>query len=298
MRYREMKSVSISGVCRLLGISRQKYYRQQWSICRSRQKATEVVEMVQDIRLEMPRIGARKLYHILWSDLRERHVGRDRLFDILRANHMLIKPVRSYHVTTNSHHRFRKHKNLVENMEARRPEEIWVSDITYIGSRSRHMYLSLVTDAYSKKIMGYCLSGSLDTQGPLVALKMANRNRLYKGKPLIHHSDRGIQYCSDAYQKLLSRYCITPSMTESYDPYSNAVAERVNGILKQEFLLEKLDLPLQDMRRVIKDAVYKYNNLRPHYSCGYKTPEYMHHQNQIKIRNYRNKQSNKTLAGL
>ena len=293
-----MKSVSISGVCRLLGISRQKYYRQQWSICRSRQKATEVVEMVQDIRLEMPRIGARKLYHILWSDLRERHVGRDRLFDILRANHMLIKPVRSYHVTTNSHHRFRKHKNLVENMEARRPEEIWVSDITYIGSRSRHMYLSLVTDAYSKKIMGYCLSGSLDTQGPLVALKMANRNRLYKGKPLIHHSDRGIQYCSDAYQKLLSRYCITPSMTESYDPYSNAVAERVNGILKQEFLLEKLDLPLQDMRRVIKDAVYKYNNLRPHYSCGYKTPEYMHHQNQIKIRNYRNKQSNKTLAGL
>ena len=139
MRYREMKSVSISGVCRLLGISRQKYYRQQWSICRSRQKATEVVEMVQDIRLEMPRIGTRKLYHILRSDLRERHVGRDRLFDILRANHMLIKPVRSYHVTTNSHHRFRKHKNLVENMEATRPEEIWVSDITYIGNRSRHM---------------------------------------------------------------------------------------------------------------------------------------------------------------
>ena len=298
MRYREMKSVSISGVCRLLGISRQKYYRQQWSICRSRQKATEVVEMVQDIRLEMPRIGTRKLYHILRSDLRERHVGRDRLFDILRANHMLIKPVRSYHVTTNSHHRFRKHKNLVENMEATRPEEIWVSDITYIGNRSRHMYLSLVTDAYSKKIMGYCLSGSLDTQGPLNALKMANRNRLYKGDPLIHHSDRGIQYCSDAYQKMLSRYRITPSMTESYDPYSNAVAERVNGILKQEFLLEKLDLPLQDMRCIIKDAVYKYNNLRPHYSCGYKTPEYMHHQNQIKIRNYRSKQSSKTLAGL
>ena len=210
----------------------------------------------------------------------------------------LIKPVRSYNVTTNSHHRFRKHKNLVENMEATRPEEIWVSDITYIGNRSRHMYLSLVTDAYSKKIMGYCLSGSLDTQGPLDALKMANRNRLYKGEPLIHHSDRGIQYCSDAYQKMLTRYCITPSMTESYDPYSNAVAERVNGILKQEFLLEELDLPLRDMRRIIKDAVYKYNNLRPHYSCGYKTPEYMHHQNQIKIRNYRNKQSSKALAGL
>ena len=110
--------------------------------------------MVQDIRLEMPRIGTRKLYHMLHLSLKEKKVGRDKLFDILRANRLLIKPARSYHVTTNSHHRFRKHKNLVENMEATRPEEIWVSDITYIGNRNSHMYLSLVTDAYSKKIMG------------------------------------------------------------------------------------------------------------------------------------------------
>lgn len=266
---------------------------------RRRRKATEVVEMVRGIRLEMPRIGTRKLYHMLQPELKEKKIGRDRLFDILRANSMLIKPVRSYHVTTDSHHRFRKHKDLVGSMEVTRPEEVWVSDITYIGNKNRHMYLSLVTDAYSKKIMGYELSGSLDTQGSLNALKMANRNRLYREEPLIHHSDRGIQYCSDAYQELLNRYHITPSMTESYDPYANAVAERINGILKQEFLLEKLDLPLPDMKQVIKEAVYKYNNLRPHYSCGYKTPECMHHQRLLRIKSYKKGQSSKdSLAGL
>lgn len=260
---------------------------------RSRQKATEVVEMVRNIRMELPRIGTRKLYHMLRPSLREKGVGRDKLFAILRANRLLIKPVRSYHVTTNSHHRFRKHKNLVADMEVTRPEEVWVSDITYIGFGNRHLYLSLVTDAYSKKIMGYDLSDSLDTRGALRALKMAHRNRLYKEAPLIHHSDRGVQYCSDVYQKLLKRYHIIPSMTESYDPYANAVAERINGILKQEFLLEELNLPLTDMKRIMKDVVYKYNNLRPHYSCEYKTPEYMHRQKQIKIKTYKNKQFSK-----
>ena len=249
--------------------------------------------MVRDIRMELPRVGTRKLYHMLHQPLKEKRVGRDKLFDILRANRLLIKPRRSYRLTTNSHHRFRKHKNLVEGMEVTLPEEIWVSDITYIGDGNRHLYLSLVTDAYSKKIMGYDLSDSLDTQGPLNALRMANRNRLYRDLPLIHHSDRGIQYCSDAYQKLLGQYHIIPSMTESYDPYANAVAERVNGILKQEFLLEELNLQLSDMKQVIKDAVYKYNNIRPHYSCGYKTPEYMHHQKLIKIKSYKNKQFSK-----
>uniref|UniRef100_UPI004028C9FB transposase n=1 Tax=Bacteroides ovatus TaxID=28116 RepID=UPI004028C9FB len=190
--------------------------------------------MIQDIRLETLRIGTRKLYHMLLLSLKEKKVGSDKLFDILRANHLLIKPVRSYHVTTNSRHRFQKHKNLVENMEATRPEKC----------------ISLVTDAYSKKIMGYDLFNSLDTQGSLNVLKMANRNRLYREVLLIHHSDRGIQYCFNTYQKL-KRYHITPSMTESYAPYANVVAEWINGILKQEFLLEELNLPLCDMKQVI-----------------------------------------------
>ena len=284
-----MKSVNISGICKLLGISRQKYYRNKWSLSSNRKRATEVVDMVQIIRAEMPRIGTRKLYSMLQPELRERGVERDRLFDILRANHLLVEPKRSYHITTNSHHRFRKHKNLIENVEPTRPEEIWVSDITYIGSRKAHMYLSLVTDAYSKKIMGYDLSDSLNTQGAVNALKMANRGRKYPQYPLIHHSDRGVQYCSDIYQRLLDKYHIKTSMTESYDPYANAIAERINGILKQEFLLEELNLPLSEMKKVIKDAVRTYNCMRPHYSCYYRTPDFMHSQHDIRIKSYKSK---------
>ncbi|MDE6650958.1 MAG: IS3 family transposase, partial [Paramuribaculum sp.] len=230
-----MKGMPKSTLCELLGISRQKYYRACWTEAKSKARATKVIDMVQQERQYQPRVGVRKLYFMLKPRLRELHIGRDMLFSIMRANHMLVEPIRSYHTTTNSHHRFRKHKNLIADMEITRPEQVWVSDITYIGHRNNHMYLALITDAYSKKIMGYDLSSSLGTAGSIRALKMANSNRAYPGLPLIHHSDRGIQYCSDIYQKRLRRYGITTSMTESYDPYANAVAERVNGILKQEF---------------------------------------------------------------
>lgn len=235
----------------------------------------------------MPRIGCRKLYYMLHPQLRSLSVGRDMLFSILRANHMLVSPARSYHVTTNSHHRFKKHKNLVSGMEIVRPEQVWVSDITYIGGGGKNMYLALVTDAYSKKIVGYDLSESLSADGALRALKMAQASRMYRNEHLIHHSDRGIQYCSDAYQKRLTRYGIATSMTESYDPYANAVAERVNGILKQEFLLEELSLPLNEMKLVVKDAVNTYNEVRPHFSCGYLTPCQMHFQRKVKVKTYK-----------
>ena len=288
-RYGEMKSVSISEVCRLLGTSRQRYYRGVWGERRSRRRATETVVLVQSVRKEMPRIGGRKLHHMLGRELAIIGVGRDRLFDILRANHMLILPPRSYHVTTNSHHRFRKYKNLIAGMTVTRPEQVWVSDITYIGNRSSHLYLALVTDAYSKKIVGYDLSESLGADGAIRAIKMAHANRRYPEEELIHHSDRGIQYCSDEYQKLLRRYKIIPSMTESYDPYANAVAERVNGILKQEFLLEALNLPFDMMKKAVRESVDIYNNRRPHCSCGYNTPEWTHGQKNIQIKTYAKK---------
>lgn len=288
-RYGEMKSVSISEVCRLLGTSRQRYYRGVWGERRSRRRATETVVLVQSVRKEMPRIGGRKLHHMLGRELAIIGVGRDRLFDILRANHMLILPPRSYHVTTNSHHRFRKYKNLIAGMTVTRPEQVWVSDITYIGNRSSHLYLALVTDAYSKKIVGYDLSESLGADGAIRAIKMAHANRRYPEEELIHHSDRGIQYCSDEYQKLLRRYKIIPSMTESYDPYANAVAERVNGILKQEFLLEELNLPFDMMKKAVRESVDIYNNRRPHCSCGYNTPEWTHGQKNIQIKTYAQK---------
>jgi transposase InsO family protein len=174
-------------------------------------------------------------------------------------------------------------------LELVRPEQVWASDITYVGGRNRHTYLSLVTDAYSKKIVGYNLSDSSETSGSLSALQMALKNRIYKKEPLIHHSDRGFQYCSDAYQKVLKRKKIIPSMTESYDPYANAIAERVNGILKQEFLLEKYQVDYKTLKLVVDDAIHIYNTKRPHYSCYMKTPEQMHLQRKIKIRKYKNK---------
>ena len=192
--------------------------------------------MIHQVRTVLQESGTRKLYKILYPRLKSLGVGRDRLFDIVRANHLGIRPKRQYHVTTDSHHRFRKHKNLTENLEVSRPEQLWVSDITYIGTRENPMYLSLVTDAYSKKIMGFNVSRSLNASGATSALKQAIQNRKYLNKKLIHHSDRGLQYCCDMYQQVLNENGVRCSMTEKYDPYQNAVAERVNGIIKQEFI--------------------------------------------------------------
>lgn len=167
-----------------------------------------------------------------------------------------------------------------------RPEQVWVSDITYLGNRNHPCYLSLITDAYSKMIVGYAVSNNLNTENCERALKMAVRNRKYKSEPLIHHSDRGIQYCSDAYQQSLLKYGIQCSMTESYDPYQNAIAERVNGILKQEF---RIDDPCESLvlkNKIVAETIKIYNNERPHYSCFMKTPKQMHAQSEIIIKTY------------
>ncbi|MFT7196031.1 MAG: putative transposase [Marinoscillum sp.] len=164
---------------------------------------------------------------------------------------------------------------------------MWVSDITYIGNRDNPMYLSLITDAYSKKIMGYNVSNSLSAQGAVSALEKAIKNRQCTDKQLIHHSDRGLQYCCDDYQEVLSKNHIVCSMTEKYDPYQNAVAERVNGILKQEFIKGILLKDVSLMDKLIEQSIEIYNQERPHYSCFMKTPEYMHKQQSIRIRTYK-----------
>jgi transposase InsO family protein len=273
----------------LFGVNRQVYYRRIRAVKRRKTRAVQVIELVESIRLQMPKIGTRKLYFILEDELKRLNVGRDMLFRILKANHMLIQPKRRYHITTNSHHRFRKHKNLVENVVPEKPEQIWVSDITYVGNRQNPMYLALVTDAYSKQIMGHDLSNSLDVSGSLRALKMAIKKRKYKNNIVTHHSDRGLQYCSNEYQDLLKRSKMYCSMTESYDPYANAVAERVNGILKEEFIGYKNKHSLETMDALVKNSINIYNEKRPHFSCYYKTPKQMHTQNEIKIKTYKNK---------
>lgn len=275
----------------MFGASRQVYYRSKKSTAKRKSIASKVIEKVQQIRMRIPELGTRKLYEKLYDDFRELGVGRDRLFSILRANHMQILPKRQYHITTDSHHRFRKHRNLIEELTPSRPEQIWVSDITYIGNRENPMYLSLVTDAYSKKIMGFNVSNSLHAQGAIKALKQAIKNRIYLNQQLIHHSDRGLQYCCDDYQKVLDQSNILCSMTEKYDPYQNAIAERINGILKQEFIKGVLVNDVDLMNKLIEQVIKIYNQERPHYSCYMKTPEFMHQQQKIKIRTYKKKNS-------
>jgi len=281
--------------CNLFGIDRQVYYRRIKRKNSKEAQAIEVVSMVHHVRQSMPRLGGKKSYHILRDDLKSMKIGRDKLFDILRANHLLIQPKRRYHVTTNSHHRFRKHQNQILDIEINRPDQVWVSDITYIGKRERPCYLSIVTDAYSKKIMGYYVADNMNTESSVKALNMAIKQRKNNEIPLIHHSDRGLQYCANDYQNTLNKNGILPSMTQNSDPYENAVAERINGILKQEFMIDKYHLDLKVMKQIVKESVDIYNELRPHYSNYMLTPNKMHSQNQIKMRTYKTKNTCKNV---
>lgn len=268
-------------------MNRQVYYRTIRSSKDKLELSEKVIDLVLSIRVSMPRLGTRKLYYLLESKLKVLGVGRDKLFRILRANNLLIQPKKSYHVTTDSHHRFRKHKNQIKDIEFTRPEQVWVSDITYVGNRENPCYLALITDAYSKKIMGYNVSNSLNVNGSLRALEMAISKRVYKKEPIIHHSDRGLQYCSNEYQKLLKNNGICTSMTEKYDPYENAIAERINGILKQEFAIDKYDTSIQIKTRLIKNAIEIYNKDRPHLSNSMLTPNQMHQQKELVRKSYK-----------
>lgn len=275
--------------CTLFGIDRQVYYRKIKRTSSRQHIACEVINMALNIRQTMPRIGAKKMYYLLKNELSHLKIGRDKFIAILRANHLLITPKHSYHITTNSHHRFRKHQNQILELKICRPEQVWVSDITYIGKRDNPCYLSLITDAYSKRIIGFNVADNMNTHSTITALKNAIKQRKDKSKILIHHSDRGLQYCSDQYQKLLQQNNIKCSMTQNSDPYENAVAERINGILKQEFNIDKFNQQLAVMKKLVKNAIDIYNSKRPHYSNYMLTPNQMHQQNAIEMRTYKRK---------
>lgn len=213
-------------------------------------------------------------------------LGRDKFFDTMREHRMLIQRKKRFHKTTNSNHRFRKHPNLIKGRTFSRSEEVWVSDITYIKTEEGYKYLSLITDLYSKKIMGFNLAENLKTESSVVALKMALAQRQYPGRKLIHHSDRGFQYCSDEYTEMLHANKIAISMTQSYDPYENAVAERINGILKEEFDIGEGLIDHAHASREIKNSIRVYNTKRPHMSCDYMTPEFAHRHQRHKPKSY------------
>lgn len=226
--------------------------------------------------MKMPRLGTRKLYHLLSGQFNTLGVkmGRDALFSYLREEKMLIKPLKSYTKTTDSKHWLKKYPNLLKELVPSRIEEVFVSDITYVKTQERTHYLSLVTDVFSRKIMGYQLSDDMSAENVAKALQMAIKNRKTDW-PLIHHSDRGLQYCSGLYQSQLKQAGIQPSMTDGYDCYQNALAERINGILKQEFLIETCN-NRKELHQLIHESIYIFNHERPHLSLNMKTPNQVH----------------------
>ena len=277
---RRVQGLSVGRACRYVQLSRQAYYQgRQRESHRAEQNGT-IIAWVRDIRLHQPRLGTRKLHHVLKSRMAEARIkrGRDGLFDLLRASRLLVVPHRAYHKTTHSHHRFYRHPNLLKAGPQQHvptgAEQVWVADITYLPTAQRFAYLSLVTDAYSRKIVGYHVHDSLHTEEVSRALHMALRTRRSR-QHLIHHSDRGIQYCSAYYQHIHARHGLTCSMTDGYDCYQNALAERVNGILKGELLLHR-PADLQQARKMVEQSVRIYNEERPHQSLHYKTPDEVH----------------------
>lgn len=272
--------MSVTRACRYMGISRQAYYKQCHGQRQRAERENCVIGWVTQKRLEQPRLGTRKLHYLLRQPLYDAKIklGRDGLFDILRSARMLVQPKRAYHKTTDSYHHFWRHPNLLkegeQQVKANTAEQVWVADITYLPTPDKYVYLSLVTDAYSRKIVGYHVHDSLQTEQVSRAFQMALKGRQTRHK-LIHHSDRGIQYCSAYYQEIHRRHGITCSMTDGYDCYQNALAERVNGILKMEFLLDR-PANLDEARKMVAQSVHIYNQKRPHTSLKYKTPDEVH----------------------
>jgi putative transposase len=265
-------------LCRLLGYTSQSYYQRQKWLALESLKADLVIRQVLLHRVLQPRLGGRKLFAMMEPFIREHDmaIGRDMLFDLLRENGLLIrKRRRKQPLTTDSNHWMRKYPDLIRNIVLSRADELWVSDITYIRlNKGRFAYLSLVTDAYSRKIVGFCMNPGLSAEGPVAALEMSLKGRT-GNEPLIHHSDRGSQYCSDIYVKLLKSGTVTISMTQSGNPRDNAIAERVNGILKQE-LLKEVYPHINQARQEVIVAIDTYNRLRPHSSVDMMTPEKAH----------------------
>jgi putative transposase len=251
--------------------------------------------MVQLYRKKVgPKSGGIKLYKELKPNMtnQEINIGRDKFYRFLRQYNLLVPKRRNYHTTTNSNHLFRKYKNIVKDKVPTRPEQLWVCDITYVKTENGHNYLALVTDAYSKQIMGYNLDNHMKTSLCTKALAMAIKNRKYPNEKLIHHSDRGFQYCNPKYTEFAEENGITMSMTEQYDPYENAVAERVNRTLKYEYGLKNTLKNSEIARKLTDEAIFIYNNLRTHFSLDLRKPAEVHSNPNIQYKSYRKNKLN------
>ena len=257
--------------------SRQSYYKAIGRKDKETLESVSLMKLVQPIRQVMPRLGGRKLHFMLQHNLEEHalKIGRDRLFRWLRIHDLLVKPKRSYIHTTQSSHRFHVYNNLLDGFILNRPKQLWVSDITYLRTLDGFCYLALITDAFSRKIVGYDVSNTLELNGCMRALKMALQT-VSDPSDLIHHSDRGFQYCSNPYTALLRSKGVQISMAAKGNCYENALAERVNGILKDEFNLDTTFRNIEQAKNTVHQSIYIYNQHRPHWSINLKTPNERH----------------------
>lgn len=270
---------SVRYFCALFGKSRQAWYEQCNAHQRHQLSNTIILKLVEEIRSELPRAGVPQLYQKLQQPLAGHGIkmGRDGLYNLLGTHGYLLRYRRRKPYTTDSNHHYKKYPNLIKEMLLTHPGQLWVSDITYLRLTQGFCYLSIITDAYSRKIVGYKLHPTLHSEGAVDALVMA-ASKSKRQQSLIHHSDRGVQYCCSDYVQMLGHFGINISMTENGDPYENAIAERVNGILKTEFLLSKTFATYTEAAQTVDMAIDKYNHVRPHASCDYLTPAMAHEQ--------------------
>jgi len=272
------KGISLANLCAWFGLTRQAYYQSKNRVEKDLIEQEILLDKIGDIRKDHKRLGGRKLFFKLETFMDEHNIkmGRDAFFDLLRDNKLLVKQRKSHHVTTNSNHWMKKYPHLIKDIEPIGPNHVWVSDITYWKTKGGHYYISFITDAYSRKIVGYHVADTMEAIESATALKMAIKTLKISAKGLIHHSDRGSQYCSSMYVNILKKEGIKISMTENGDPLENAIAERINGIIKGEYLFDYLIKTLLNAKEVLKSVVKLYNEDRPHSSIGNAVPSKVH----------------------
>ena len=276
----------------MFGLSKQGYHGRIKRENKRRDRNETILAMVREVRKTHPRAGTRKLMIYLGEELERVNIkiGRNTLNTVLRENCLLVPKTKRFHITTDSKHFYYKSPNILKKTELTHSEQVIVSDITYLKTDAGHAYLALATDPYSKKIMGYAVDDNMRVDLVKKALKMAHKNMIFRHDTVIHHSDRGIQYCCPDYSELAEKLNFTLSTTQQYDPYENAVAERVNETLKYEYGLNKQASDLQMLKKSVQQAVHIYNNVRVHWSLGLRTPQEVHQSyNALKYKSYSKK---------
>ena len=258
-----------------MGYSRQYVYKQPKDSVKKVVQQQAIKQLVDRERKLLPRVGTRKLHYLIKDDLHQQGLkcGRDKLFALMRYYGLQIKPRRRYIQTTMSKHWLRKWPNIVKGKIVNDPDEIWVSDITYLKTEQGNCYLNMITDAYSRKVIGYAIADNMETENMIGALEMAIAGKHNETVLTIHHSDRGLQYCSKEYATLTHQHHITLSMTENGDPYENALAERMNRTIKEEFGMDKILKSKEQAIHLVEESIFLYNTKRPHLALNMKTPE-------------------------